>query len=166
MRPVTCRALLAATIVSGVLVGSALAEEVWVKSESAEIRSGKAAVFPVLATGKKGDQLTVLAREGKWIKVKLGDKEGYVYETALSTSKVGSGGNLLSNLGAGGTDMTSASAAKGLEPSAETYASSRHLDPKPLQTMVDSAKTIDPKEWQAFTAAGKVGPDAPAASGK
>jgi uncharacterized protein YgiM (DUF1202 family) len=165
MRPVAFRALLAALVMTVILAGSASAEEVWVKSESAEIRSGKAAVFPVLVTAKKGDQLTVLAREGKWIKVKVGDKDGYVYETALSTTKVGSGGNLLSALGAGGADMTTASAAKGLDKSAETYAASKNLDPRPLQALVDSAKAIDPKEWQAFTAAGKVGPDAPAAGG-
>jgi hypothetical protein len=160
MRRAACRILLAAGIVTGAVVGRAFAEEVWVKSESAEIRGGKGAVYPVLVTGKKGDRLTVLGHDGKWLKVKIGEREGYVYETALSASKVEGGGELLSNLGAGGTDLTSASAAKGLEPSAETYASSKNLDPRPLQSLVDRAKTIDPKEWQAFTAAGKVGPDA------
>src|SRR5205085_2925208 len=100
----------------------------------------------------------VIERDGKWIKVKAGDKEGYVYETAVSASKVNAGGNLLQGAGFSGSDMTTASAAKGLDKDTEAYASSKGLSPKPLQNLVDASKKISPKEWETFAAEGKVGP--------
>ncbi len=146
------RAFIAAAVLAGSLAAQAMAETIWINSEAVEIRAGKGAVYPVLVTAHKGDQLTVLAHEGKWLKVNVGGKEGYVFETAVSSTQVGSGGNLLSNLGAGGTDMSTASAAKGLEPSAQTYASSKGLDPMPLRQLIDKCKAICPKEWEAFAA--------------
>lgn len=157
-------AWVAAGVIAGSLVvGQAVAESLWVKSERVEIRSGKGAVFPVVGTAAKGAELNVVSREGKWIKVKVGEAEGYVYENALSASKVAGGNNLLAGVGAQAASMTTGSASKGLQPEAETYASAKGFSPAPLNNLIAACKAIDPKEWQAFTAEGNVGPDAPAA---
>ena len=77
----------------------ALAESVWVKTESVELRSGQGAVYPVVAAAKKGAELTVISREGKWIQVSSGGVTGWVYESALSPQKVsGSGGFFASSV--------------------------------------------------------------------
>ena len=138
------------------LAGAAMAESIWVKSDNVQIRSGKGAVYPVVATAPKGTELTVIERDGKWIKVQAGDQQGYIYETAASASKVSGGGNLLSNMGAG-SDMSTGAAAKGLEQQTETYASSKNLDTGPLNKLIALRKSITPQEWQSFTAEGKVG---------
>jgi hypothetical protein len=150
-----------------VMLGSAaLAEDIWIKAETVQIRSGKGAVFPVVATVTKGTKLTVVDREGHWILVQVSDQvQGYVYDGSTSTEAVGNGGNLLSDLGAGGqaADMSSGAAGKGLAPEAETWASGANLNPGPMNKLIDFRKHIDPKLWSAFTAEGKVGPDAPGA---
>jgi hypothetical protein len=156
---------LAVGLLAGTLVtGAVLAEDVWVKSETAEIRSGKGAVFPLVAKAEKGTQLTVISREPKgWIKVKVGDKEGYVYENAISAQQVKGGGNLLAAMGAGAeaSNLSAGAAGKGLEQNAAAYAQGKRLDPRPMDWLIAFRKKIDPRQWAAFTAAGKVGPDAP-----
>jgi len=159
-------AVFAVLLTAGLLLAAAaLAEDVWIKSETVQIRSGKGAVFPVIATATKGTQLTVVAHEGKWLRVKVGDQEGYVYESSISTDKVGGGGNLLSDLGAGAqaSDMSTGAAGKGLAAEADDWAKDKNLDPGPMNRLIAFRKSIDPKQWQAFTAEGKVGPDAPGA---
>jgi len=155
---------LAAGLLAGALAaGSAFAEDVWVKSESAEIRAGKGAVFPLVAKAEKGTQLTVISREPKgWIKVKAGDKEGYIYEAAISTDKVKGGGNLLAAMGAGAeaSNLSAGAAGKGLNEGADAYAKGKRLDPRQMDWLILFRKSINPQEWQAFTAEGKVGPDA------
>ncbi|MDP9175214.1 MAG: SH3 domain-containing protein [Planctomycetota bacterium] len=159
------RKIMAAAMVAGALLASvAIAEDVWIKSESVDIRAGKGAVYPVVATAKKGAQLPVLAHEGKWIKVQAGDQQGYVFENAISPEKVdGGGGNLLANLGAGANagDMSTGAAGKGLAEEADQYARNKALDPAPMNRLIDFRKKIDPKAWEAFTLEGKVGPNAP-----
>lgn len=156
---------LAVGLLAGTLVtGAVLAEDIWVKSETAEIRSGKGAVFPLVAKAEKGTVLTVISREAKgWIKVKAGDKEGYVYENSISTQQVKGGGNLLAAMGAGAeaSNLSAGAAGKGLEQNADAYAKGKRLDPRPMDWLIAFRKKIDPKQWAVFTVEGKVGPDAP-----
>ena len=145
------------------LAGSvAFAESIWIKSEVVEIRSGKGAVYPVIATVKKGQELTVVEHEGKWLKVNVpgaadGAAQGYVFENSISPTKVSGGGGLFSGVNAGGSEMGTAAAAKGLQPTAENYAAGRRMDSGPLNRLIAQRKAIDPKEWERFTAEGKVG---------
>ena len=167
MKPKSRRNTVFVAVLSAALLVAAVAvaEDVWIKSETVQIRSGKGAVFPVIATVQKGTQLTVVAHEGKWLRVKVGDQAGYVYENAISTEKVGGGGNLLSDMGAGAeaTNMSTGAAGKGLAAEADDWARDKNLDPGPMNRLIAFRKSIDPKQWQAFTAEGKVGPDAPGA---
>jgi hypothetical protein len=145
------------------LAAGAAADEVWIKSEVVQIRTGKGAVYPVIVTVEKGTELTVVDREGHWIKVQAGSQQGYVYDGSVSPDKVSGGGNLLASLGAGSdaSSLSSGAAAKGLAPEADQYAASKNIDPGPMNRLIDFRKHFDPKLWEAFTAEGKVGPDAP-----
>jgi hypothetical protein len=144
---------------------TALAEDIWIKAETVDIRAGKGAVYPVVATVQKGTQLTVIDHEGHWLHVQVGTQDGYVYDTAVSSDKVGGGGNMLADLGAGAnaSNMSSGAAGKGLAPEADTWAAGKNMDPGPMNKLIAFRKKFDPKLWEKFTADGKVGPDAPGA---
>jgi uncharacterized protein YraI len=164
IQPKNRKLVAVALVASAMLASVAIAEDVWIKSESVDIRAGKGAVYAIVATAKKGAQLPVLAHEGKWIKVKAGDQEGYVFEGAISAEKVsGSGDNLLATMGAGtsASDMSTGAAGKGLAEEADQYAKNKSMDPGPMNRLIDFRKKIDPKAWEAFAAEGKVGPYAP-----
>jgi len=150
---------------TAMLAAGALADSVWIKSEQVQIRSGKGAVYPVIATATKGAELTVVDVEGHWIKVQVNDQQGYVFDGATSPEKVSGGGNLLASLGAGAdaSNMSSGAAAKGLAPEADDWAASKNIDPGPMNKLIDFRKHFDPALWEKFTADGKVGPDAPGA---
>ena len=159
------RAAWAVLLAMGIFAAGALADSVWIKSEQVDIRSGKGAVYPVIKSVPKGTELTVVAREGHWIKVQIGDQQGYVFDGATSPDKVGSGGNLLASLGAGAdaSNMSSGAAAKGLAPEADQWAASKNIDPGPMNKLIAFRKNFNPHLWEVFTAEGKVGPDAPGA---
>jgi hypothetical protein len=63
--------------------------------------------------------------------------------------------------GANAADMTTGAAGKGLNEEADSYARSKSMDPGPMNKLIEFRKKIDPKAWEAFAAAGKVGPYAP-----
>ncbi len=152
-----------AVLTIGALGARAMADDVWIKSESVEIRSGKGAVYPSVATVKKGAKVTVVAHEGKWLKVTAGDATGYLYESAISTDKVDGGGNILAHLtdGSSAGDMSTGAAGKGLTEDTTDYASTNQLDPSLLANLIAFRRKIDPAAWEQFTADGKVGPNAP-----
>jgi hypothetical protein len=137
---------------------TALAEDVWVNRAQLQIRDGKGAAFAPVATAKKGDKLVVITREGKWLKVQLGDKQGYVYEDAISPRQVSAGGDLGSLLGSPeSSGLSAAAAAKGLQPGAVTFASTGNLSTAPLQAMIARRNAVTGPEWVAFAQAGNVG---------
>src|SRR6187455_933050 len=71
-------------------VATARAESMWVKNATTDIREGKGAVYPSLGTIQKGQEVTVLSKDGSWVQVQAGATKGWVFSSALSTSKVGS----------------------------------------------------------------------------
>jgi hypothetical protein len=155
------RALLTAAVVGvgGVALAQA-AEQVFVNRPALQIRETKGPVG-VVATAAKGDVLTVLAREDNWLKVRFGDKEGYVLANSISAKEVKKGpgiGNALAG-GSDASDVQTGAAAKGLRPEAEDYAKAKNLDPKVVDKMMDRNKAITPAEWMAFAKEGNVGPE-------
>ena len=136
----------------------ALAEELFVTAPKVLIYSGKGAVYPTVATASKGTSLTVIDHEGKWIKVQAATTQGYVFEAAVSPQKPG--GDLTAGVSLN-TGVTEAAAGKGLNPDATNYAQGKDLSTKPLDDLIAFRMKIDPKEWQAFADAGKVGTSKP-----
>lgn len=160
LRARLARVAFALAIAGGVSV--AVAEEVWVKRPELNVRAGKGAAFETVATVKKGQKLEVIAREGTWVKVKVGDTEGYVSQNSLSDKKVSGGGGLSTFAGGPDTSGATASAgAKGLDEMAEQYAAAKGMDPKRVDEMIARTKAITGEEWAAFTREGQVGPDKP-----
>jgi hypothetical protein len=138
------------------------AEEVWVKRPELDVRSAPSVAGNVVATAKKGQQLEVIAREGAWVKVKVGQVEGYVSQNSLSDKKISGGGGLATFAGGPDTSGATASAGvKGLDDMAEKYAAAKGLDPKRVDMMIARTEAITPEELAAFTREGKVGPDKP-----
>lgn len=141
------------------LAQSATGEEVWVKNAQVQIRDAKSGFAGVVATVKKGEKLTVVAREGQWVKVQAGDKQGYVFENVLSGTKV-SGGSSLGDMMAGGDNtsgMSTSAAGKGLDATAEQYAQSKNLDPKVVDEMIARNTAITVAERESFMREGNVG---------
>jgi uncharacterized protein YgiM (DUF1202 family) len=153
------RAMFAATslAVAGACFAQA-AEQVWTK-QAVDIREGKSGFSKIVVSAKKGDQLTVLAREGTWVKVQVGDKQGYVFQNALSEKKVGSGQSI-GDMMAGGdstSGMSAANATKGLDQIAEDYAKNKNMDPKVVDAMIARNTAITDAERVAFMRQGNVG---------
>ena len=131
-------------------------ESLWVKSESVDLRGGEGAVYPAVGSAKKGTELTVVSRDGKWVQVQAGGIQGWVYEGALSPQKVSGDNGLFSGGTPGAAQMSTGAAAKGLEPSAESYVQGKRLNKQPLEALIAFRKTIPPQDWQKFVNDGKL----------
>lgn len=147
-------------IAAGVLAvaAAASAEDVYVKLPVANILAGKSAGTEHIAQVKKGDKLQVLAKEGSWLKVKAGDKEGYVFQNSVSSSASGDNGGLskLLNGGSGASAQTSGAAAKGVGESL-AFAKSKGMSPAGLDRMIELRKAITANDWTEFTNQGQAG---------
>lgn len=153
------------TVAAAVLVlsaaGVAVAESIWVSAEQVDIRDGKTALDNLVETVKKGTELQVIGREGRYVKVKTPKgREGYVFANATSNQRVGGGGNIFQAMGAGtdAGELGSGAAAKGLNPEANQYAAQKGIDRKGFDDLIAMRKAIKPAELKAFMAEGKVGP--------
>src|SRR5947207_14203520 len=74
----------------------------WVDRTKADVRAGKASFYDVVDTVLKGEQVTVVKAEDKWLSVKTPrGKDGWLFEQALSATSVapGGGNNFLKNAG-------------------------------------------------------------------
>lgn len=103
----------------------------WVDRTKADVRAGKASFYGVVDTVLKGQQVTVLKTEDKWLNVRTpSGKNGWLFEQALSASAVAPGGSDFLKGVPGGDASTSATAAsagaKGIY--AEQYAKDKGYD--------------------------------------
>ena len=141
--------------------GAVFAETQWVKTDTVNILGGKGSIYPVLGTVKKGAELNVISRDGKWLQVQVvgGGPQGWVFEGSLSPQKV-NGDLKLGTIG-NTADQSTSAASRGLQPSAEQYVSSKGLNKVPLERLIALRNSIPPVEWETFTLQGKVGPAKP-----
>src|SRR5688572_12297263 len=142
------------------LSSAALGEEVFVQQPSVVVRAGKGAVYEEVATVKKGDKLTLIAREGKWLRVSVGGKEGYIFENSVGPSKSAAGLGGLSSLlssGAGTGSASDTAAGRGLGESLD-WARGKNMSPAGLNRMLTIRKGVTPLEWERFVNEGRVGP--------
>jgi uncharacterized protein YgiM (DUF1202 family) len=141
------------------------AEQVWVKEDAVHIRAGKGAVYPILAMAKKGTKLVVLDHERKWLKVQLDDKQGYIYEDDVSDKSVGGDSPMLAFVKPDDQSsvLSAGSATRGLQGDTEAYVKNSNTAQgrREFAKLLLDRGTIQPEVWEAFTARGKVGPDAP-----
>ncbi len=157
-----CKLKLASVAVAALLAGAgvASAEEVFVKQTSIVIRAGKGAAYDEVGKAVKGDKLQIIAREGKWLKVKTNSGEGYVFETAVAETKPGddmSGIGKMLGGASGSSTASDAAAGKGFGESLD-WAKSKRMSPAGLNRMIALRKSVTGKDWEQFTDEGKVGP--------
>lgn len=107
---IVCLCLLAVT-------AAFAAETARVITKENAIRSGARFFAPVKAKLYYNDTVTIVAREGDWVKVRFKGTEGYLHKSAIKGKSVG-----LSALGSGGGGTSSdevALAGKGFNPQVE-----------------------------------------------
>jgi uncharacterized protein YraI len=156
--------LLAGAVLGTTLLcaGIAGAEDVWVKSAIVSVRADKGPIFDEVAVVKKGVQLKVLARENGWVKVDVGGKQGWISEKLISTTKVDANFTF-GDIGKT-ADLSEAKAGRSLKEGAVEYASSKNLNPRPMQELEifrDNLRKA-PQDWIEFMKQGRVGTYAPA----
>jgi uncharacterized protein YgiM (DUF1202 family) len=145
----------AAVVIGAIGVGVAVAEDLWVKRPFVDVLGGKGSLYPVVVRAEQGAKLTVIAHEGKWIRVQTNGQEGYVLEDALSSSEVSSDqfAGLKGNQASG---ASAASAGKGFTPS--EFATAKGLSEEPLMNLEAEVKeAVTPEGLDQFMARGSVG---------
>ena len=120
--------ILTVLILWGILCSSALAETVYVNAKTAPLKSDKTASSSVIAELKRGDELSVIKKEGNWYQVRTKQgKTGWIYSFKITTKKPEKGAGLLEELGRGTGTVTAKEAStsasiRGLSPTSERYA--------------------------------------------
>jgi hypothetical protein len=155
----------------GLIVGAALvcvtaafAETVYVQARTAQLRSGKTSLDPVVANLRYGDQLEVVKKEGNWLQVKTeGGAQGWIYTGKTSKTKPGGGDSGLAQLGRSmrgseASAVTASAGARGLDKVSEGYANRAGISPKDRDT-VDrmTAYQIPDQEVEEFLKEGGLG---------
>ncbi len=139
--------IVAAALALAVSATAVYAESVWVKAEVADVRGGKAAVYPALGQVKKGQELAVISRDGHWVQVQFAANNGWIYDSSLSDKKVGAG----ISAGADTAEVSTGIAARGWDADAEVYTQNRHLSTAGMNYLAAIRKSIQPQDFVLFT---------------
>lgn len=108
-------------------------------------------------TVQKNARLTVLEKQGTWLKVQTPTgKQGYVKEGALAAQSFSTGsGEVKGDAGTSGLNATLAG--KGLEETAQAFASKNNLNPAPLDRNLKRRNNISADKYNQFQQQGRVG---------
>ena len=151
-----------------VAAGAAAALVLYVNVDRLDIVEKKRAVAKTVATVDRNAALNVIAQEGKWYKVEVGGKQGYVFESAVATQPGSGGGKgvaLSSVKGGKIPELETAAAVKGLGEGARQYASAGHLRTDGLEEMIRRRDALTGTEFEQFLAQGGL-PAASASTGQ
>jgi hypothetical protein len=138
-------------------------DSVVVENTLVRLRSQKGTMYAPVAEASKGQTLQVLETSGKWLKVQLGDKVGWIPEAELRPPSGGFAsiaGDTRANVtgGPGASPLSESAAGKGLNQTTYEFGRRNNLSPKPLEKLVAQRNEIIASgKWQAFAAEGKVG---------
>jgi hypothetical protein len=149
---------LSITLIAVVLcTGIVVAEQLVVAVDELVVRSGKGSMYPPVATLSQKDKFEALEHQPNgWLRVKAGDQEGFVKETALTPRKVS---NLSGAAGsAQASDVNASAAARGLDPNTIKYATTKGMKTDGYFKMLENRNAVVGEPWLKFTDAGKVGP--------
>lgn len=159
------RILWAAALIGLALDGAALAETVYVRTPSAEIRSGRTALDTLVERVPRGTPLEVLEREGRWLLVKTPQgKEGWVYASRTAPEKPEGSDGVLARLGKGfrgeAAETSASAGARGLDKVAEEHANRagvRPADVAAINRMEKFSAQVTERRVEDFLRKGKVG---------
>lgn len=146
------------------MTDAAFGETLYVSAKSAQLRSGKTSLDPVVAGLKIGEALEVVKRDDRWVQVKTAKGvTGWIYSGNVSESKPAGGDNELATLGKGfrrteASSVTASAGARGLDKASESYANragitQQHRDAVDRMT----ATKIPDEDIQAFLKSGRLG---------
>jgi len=146
------------------MTDAAFGETLYVTAKSAQLRSGKTSLDPVVASPKIGEALEVVKRDDRWVQVKTAKGvTGWIYSGNVSESKPAGGDNELASLGKGfrqteASDVTASAGARGLDKASESYANRVGITQQ-HRAAVDqmTANKIPDQDIQAFLKAGRLG---------
>ena len=157
-------AMMVSCVIALITTDTAFGETVYVAAKTAQLRSGKTSLDPVVASLKLGDTLDVVTREDHWLQVQtsLGFK-GWIYYNNVSTSKPTGGDNGLAAMGRSfrgtdASDVTASAGARGLDKASEDYAKRSGITQQ-QRDAVDhmTIYKISDEEVQAFLKSGRLG---------
>ena len=139
-------------------------ETLYVSAKSAQLRSGKTSLDPVVASLKIGEALEVVKRDDRWVQVKTAKGvTGWIYSGNVSESKPAGGDNELAVLGKGfrrteASGVTASAGARGLDKASESYANRAGITQQ-HRDAVDRMTTnkIPDEDIQTFLKAGRLG---------
>lgn len=134
---------------SALSLGTAMAEDLTVKATNVTLRDEQSVMGAKVGDLATGTIVTVLERNGKWVKVKSGQLTGWAQEAEIDpTKKKDKGGNdfFKAMSGATGdtnsTELQESAAGKGVGDATGKYATANKLDPKKLDDLVKLRQQI------------------------
>lgn len=146
------------------MTDAAFGETLYVAAKSAQLRSGKTSLDPVVASLKLGETVDVVTREDRWLQVQTTKGvKGWIYHNNVSASKPAGGDNELAALGRSfrrtdASGVTASAGARGLDKASEGYANRSGIT-KQQRDAVDrmTAYKIPDEDIQEFLKSGKLG---------
>jgi hypothetical protein len=156
--------LLGTTAIAAALGAAAAATVLYVSADRLDIVEKKRAVAKTVVTVERNAKLNVIEKEGRWYKVEIDGKQGYVSEAAVADKPQGKKGKTvpLSAVKDGSVpELETAAAVKGVNPGAAQYATGKRYRTDGLLTLQKRREAITPAEFEQFLAEGGVvaGPD-------
>lgn len=151
-------------VIAITMTGAAFGETLYVAAKSAQLRSGKTSLDPVVASLKLGETVDVVKRDGRWLEVQTANGvKGWIYDNKVSASKPTGGDNELAALGRSfrrtdASGVTASTGARGLDKASGDYANrsgitQRHRDAIDRMT----AYKIPDEEIHEFLKSGRLG---------
>jgi uncharacterized protein YgiM (DUF1202 family) len=146
------------------MTGAAFGESVYVAAKSAQLRSGKTSLDPVVASVKLGETLEVVTRDDRWLQVQTTKGvKGWIYHNNVSASKPSGGNTELAALGKSfrqtdASDVTASAGARGLDKTSEVYARRSGITQQ-QRDAVDrmTAYKVSDEDIQQFLKSGRLG---------
>jgi len=146
------------------MTDAAFGETVYVAAKSAQLRSGKTSLDPVVASLKLGETLEVVTRDERWLQVQTSKGvKGWIYHNNVSPSKPAGEDNELASLGRGfrqtdASEVTASAGARGLDKATEGYAKRSGITQQ-QRDAVDrmTAYKIPDEAIQEFLKSGRLG---------
>ena len=157
-------AMMVSFVTAITMTDAAFGETVYVAAKSAQLRSGKTSLDPVVASLKLGETLDVVTRDDRWLQVQTTKGvKGWIYYNNVSASKPAGGDNELAALGRSfrrtdASGVTASAGARGLDKASEGYANrsgitQQHRDAVDRMT----AYKIPDEDIQEFLKSGRLG---------
>ncbi len=143
-------------VMAGVI--PAAAQTLYVNRNQVPLRAGPASYYQVVYTARRGEALTVLSRQGDWLRVRATGGTGWVFKTALSSSRSSLSSLTRRLVGTARTSQLDKTAGfKGFNQDTQAAYISRYQLGAQLQIVQQlKARQVSPQQVQRFIAAGRL----------